>query len=147
MYAFLLFAQAIGSDASLPAAAPAAVENGKVLPQNKSSKPFDPMLLVPGILLSVLFILILTFATLLLRRRVTPDRLCNSADCRLVASVLNSSLNRRVQPCDDFYTFVCGSLQGPERDVIRQDLKKSPLAVSDVFSEDARSRVFLLEQR
>ncbi|XP_054926794.1 uncharacterized protein [Dermacentor andersoni] len=63
---------------------------------------------------------------------------CNTSDCRYATELLKSTLDRRFEPCDDFYSFVCSRFSGPAFDVFNsvqlymRELTESTLHAVDV---------------
>ncbi|XP_065282356.1 neprilysin-1-like [Dermacentor albipictus] len=62
---------------------------------------------------------------------------CNTSDCRYATELLKSTLDRRFEPCDDFYSFVCSRFSGRAFDVIHSvQLYMRELTESTLLSVD-----------
>ncbi|XP_064469401.1 uncharacterized protein LOC135384108 [Ornithodoros turicata] len=57
-----------------------------------------------------------------------PANVCFTRSCRTMSYVLQSLLSHYVEPCDDFYGYVCGRYEGPGRgmnETLQMDVEKS----------------------
>lgn len=73
------------------------------------------------------------------KRASSSDKLCATPECKMFGKQLKQMINESVDPCDDFYEFVCGKYSRSERidddEVSTGLLEKADQSVQELLRE------------